>query len=258
MKKIFYFFLIGSILALLVLLGYYYLKSEGIIGDKIVAEGVPNEPNGLEGDKTDVDSNGDSAEDNGEDSGQENDGQTEEEPSYRPDVLSVHLCDRYSDGTFAIRNIKLGMTFRQVVNFELKNVGVYVDNSDYDKSTFEMMSSNEEEGKDMLPVRERALLGNACDILYNFTTDISIEEPAEYPYLESVQFLFTDSKKAADSEKKIEDAFSDCFGKPVVETEGSYSMSTFTGTKERIRMFYEYDEEKKDYNLNYILWETLE
>lgn len=241
-KKVFIFFLIISILGLLVLGGWYYLDEEKNGGDGILVM-LPHFPMGSDDDAT-------SDEQNGTD--------TKEEPVYKTDVYSVHLCDGYSDGTFAIRNIKLGMTFRQVVNFELKNIGVYVDNEDYGKDTFYAMSSNEEQGKDLLPVKERALLGNACEIVYNFSSDITIEEPAEYPYLESVQFHFLEKEGGADPEKKIEDAFSDSFGDPVTEVEGNYYMSVFTGTKDKVSMFYEYNEKTEDYNLRYIIWEKFE
>ena len=66
------------------------------------------------------------------------------------------------------------------------------------------------------------------------------------------------SNSRADPEKEIEDAFSDSFGKPVIETEGEYSVSVFTGTKDKVTMFYEYQEEKENYNLRYILWEKFE
>lgn len=242
-KKVFIFFLIISILGLLVLCGWYYLDKEKNGGDGTMAI-LPHFPMG---------SGDDTASDD-----EQNETDTEKEASYQTDVYSVHLCDGYSDGTFAIRNIKLGMTFRQVVNFELKNIGVYVDNEDYGKDTFYAMSSNEEQGKDLLPVTERALLGNACEIVYNFSSDITIEEPAEYPYLESVQFHFLEKEGGADPERKIEDAFSDSFGDPVTEVEGNYYMSVFTGTKDKVSMFYEYREKTEDYNLRYIIWEKFE
>ena len=56
----------------------------------------------------------------------------------------------------------------------------------------------------------------------------------------------------------IEDAFSDCFGKPVIETEGRYSTATFIGTKEKVTMFYEYIEDKETISLRHILWEKFE
>ena len=242
-KKIFGAFLIISILTLVALGGWYYLKEEQNKGDglNVVL------PNFLMGSQKEDET------DNEEDRAD-----TKEEPSYQSDVYSVHLCDGYSDGTFAIRNIKLGMTFRQVVNFELKNVGVYVENDEYGKDTFYAMSSNEDEGKDLLPVTERALLGNPCEIVYNFTTDITIEEPAEYPYLESVQYLFLEKEGGADPKREIEEAFSDSFGDPVTDVEGNYYMSVFTGTKDKVSMFYEYREKTEDYNLRYIIWEKFE
>lgn len=237
-KKVFGFFMIISILVLAGLGIWYYIEwNESLEHQPAVV--IPNVPS---------DENEEKTEDNSE----------VEEAAYKPDVYSVHLCDGYSDGTFAIRNIKLGMTFRQVVNFELKNIGVYVDNKDYGKDTFYAMTSEDGQGKDLLPVKERALLGNACEIVYNFSSDITIEEPAEYPYLESVQFHFQENKNGADPEKEIEDAFSDSFGKPVIETEGEYSVSVFTGTKDKVTMFYEYLEENENYNLRYILWEKFE
>lgn len=242
-KKVFIFFLIISILGLLVLGGWYYLDQEKNGGGKITAM-LPNFPMGSEEDTASDD--------------EKSETDTEEEPSYKTDVYSVHLCDGYSDGTFAIRNIKLGMTFRQVVNFELKNIGIYVDNEDYGKDTFYAMSSEDNQGKDLLPVKERALLENACEIVYNFSADITIEEPAEYPYLESVQFHFLEKEGGADPERKIEDAFSDSFGDPVTEVEGNYYMSVFTGTKDKVSMFYEYREKTEDYNLRYIIWEKFE
>lgn len=244
-KKVFGFFMIVSTLVLAGLLSWYFWNWEPSTSNQTTA-GIPNVPSDSEnGDKTDTEAS-DKAD------------EQEKEPSYNQDVYSVHLCDRYSDGTFAIRNIKLGMTFRQVVNFELKNIGVYVENDAYDKSTFEAMSSKEGQGKDLLPVTKRALLGNACEIVYNFSNDITIEEPSKYPYLESVQFHFLDTTKGADNDKKIEDAFADCFGKPVIETEGQYSVSTFTGTREKVKMFYEYDQDKEVFHLRYILWEKFE
>ena len=245
MKKFFGFFMIVSIVALVLLVSVYFKRWEPDIFNQ-VTEGIVNVPDDSEN------------ENGGNNSEGSNEVENKEEPAYNQDVYSVHLCDRYSDGTFSIRNIKLGMTFRQVVNFELKNIGVYVDNDAYDKSTFEAMSSKEGQGKDMLPVTKRALLGNACEILYNFSNDITIEEPSEYPYLESVQFSFVDTENGVDKEKKIEDAFSDCFGKPVIETEGKYSTATFTGTKEKVTMFYEYIENKETVSLRHILWEKYE
>lgn len=242
-KKIFGVFLAISILALVILCGWYYLTGEQNKGDGAFAI-FPNFPWGTQNEEKPDDG------DNGTD--------MKDELTYQSDVYSVHLCDGYSDGSFAIRNIKLGMTFRQVVNFELKNVGVYVDNDEYGKDTFYAMSSNEDEGKDLLPVTERAMLGNPCEIVYNFTTDITIEEPAEYPYLESVQYLFFEQEGGADSKREIEAAFSDSFGDPVTEVEGNYYMSVFTGTKDKVSMFYEYSEKTEDYNLRYIIWEKLE
>ena len=247
-KKVFGFFMIVSTLVLAGLLSWYFWNWEPSPLNQLT-EGIPNIP-------SDTETEDEALKDNNE-NGDKIDEQ-EKEPSYNQDVYSVHLCDRYSDGTFAIRNIKLGMTFRQVVNFELKNIGVYVSNDAYDKSTFEAMSSREEQGKDLLPVTQRALLGNACEIVYNFSNDITIEEPSGYPYLESVQFSFVETENGADRDKKIEDAFSDCFGKPVIETEGKYSVSTFTGTKEKVEMFYEYNQEKEAFHLRYILWEKYE
>lgn len=244
-KKIFGFFMIVSIVALVLLVSFYFWKWEPDILNQ-VTEGIENVPSDTEGE------DGDNNSENNDEIGDN------EDSTYNQDVYSVHLCDRYSDGTFAIRNIKLGMTFRQVVNYELKNIGVYVDNDAYDKSSFEAMSSKEEQGKDMLPVTKRALLGNACEILYNFSNDITIEEPSEYPYLESVQFSFIDTGKGVDKEKKIEDAFADCFGKPVIETEGRYSTATFISSKEKITMFYEYIEDKETVSLRHILWEKFE
>ena len=242
-KKVFIFFLIISILGLGFLGGWYhYDKMKNTVNEPVVV--VPN----LSADEENGESDEDEAE-NAEDS---------EEAEYSSDVYSVHLCDGYSDGTFAIRNIKLGMTFRQVVNTELKNIGVYVSNKDYGKDTFYAMASEDGEGKDLLPVTKRALLGNACEIVYNFSADITIEEPSEYPYLESVQFQFVENKDGVDSERKIEAAFQDCFGKPDTEISGGYYVSTFTGTKEEVKMFYEYIEKTETYNLKYILWETLE
>lgn len=234
-KKIFGFFLILSILVLAGLGGfYYYEKQQNLKAEPNVVvpnvQGIPNEEGG-----------GDSDTETGK-------------PTYKQDVYSVHLCDGYADGTFAIRNIKMGMTFRQVVNFELKNIGVYVENSEYGKDSFYAMASGENQGKDLLPVTERALLGNACDIVYNFSSDITIEDPAQYPFLESVQFQFLENKDGADPQKKIEDAFAYCFGKPVIETEGKYSVSTFVGTSDKIEMFYEYSKEKERFNLRYIIW----
>ena len=239
-KKIFGFFMLISILFLAFLGIRYYIKwYDGLeIKPAIVVPNLPSDDN------TENDTSGE--------------GGQIIEPSYKEDVYSVHLCDGYSDGTFAIRNIKLGMTFRQVVNIELKNIGVYVENDAYDKSTFYAMSSKEGQGKDLLPVKERALLGNACEIVYDFSTDITIEEPAAYPYLDSVQFHFMEREGGADTDKKIEAAFAESFGKPVIETEGEYSVSIFTGTKEKVSMFYEYFEEKENFNLRYILWEKLE
>lgn len=238
-KKVFGFFLVISILVLAGLGIWYYIDWNNSL-ETNPAVVIPNVPSAsdedeTEGEKTDI-----------------------EVPVYQQDVYSVHLCDGYSDGTFAIRNIKLGMTFRQVVNYELKNIGVYVDNKDYGKDTFYAFASDEGQGKDLLPVKERALLGNACEIVYNFSADITIPEPEEYPYLESVQFQFLESKDGVDTEREIEDAFSDCFGKPVTKTEGNYYVSTFTGTKEKVMMYYEYSEEKEDYNLKYILWEKFD
>ena len=244
-KKIFGFFMIVSIVALVLLVSFYFWKWEPDILNQ-VTEGIENVPSDTEGE------DGDNNSENNDEIGDN------EDSTYNQDVYSVHLCDRYSDGTFAIRNIKLGMTFRQVVNYELKNIGVYVDNDAYDKSSFEAMSSKEEQGKDMLPVTKRALLGNACEILYNFSNDITIEEPSEYPYLESVQFSFIDTENGVDKEKKIEDAFADCFGKPVIETEGRYSTATFISSKEKITMFYEYIEDKETVSLRHILWEKFE
>ena len=241
-KKVFGFFMIISILVLLGLGVFSYLdwRENAEIKLPVVIPNVPSEP---EGD---------------EENGQTNVGQEAETVTYKQDVYSVHLCDGYSDGTFAIRNIKLGMTFRQVVNFELKNIGVYVDNKEYDKSTFYAMTSEDGQGRDLLPVTERALLGNACEIVYNFSSDITVEEPEEYPYLESVQFHFVEKLKPSDPEKEIEKAFSECFGKPVIETEGSYSVSVFTGTKDKVTMYYGYIEDTEDFNLRYILWEKFE
>ena len=244
-KKLFGFFIFISIAILVCLFGLYYFNREPVMPEPSV-QGIPNVPDNSEDNTTDVeDSNGDNEEKNGE-------------ATYSADVYSVHLCDGYSDGTFSIRNIKLGMTFRQVVNYELKNIGVYVENDAYDKNTFYAMSSEDGQGKDLLPVKERALLGNACEIVYNFSNDITIEEPAEYPYLESVQFHFLKKEGGMDADKKIEKAFSDCFGKPTIETEGEYSVSVFTGAKEKIKMFYEYREDKESFNLRYILWEKFE
>ena len=241
-KKIFMFFLTVSILALLILGGWYYLTLDKRPLSEVV-DGVPNVPQDSIDDEADL--------------GGENGGNVDEETeelSYKPDVYSVHLCDGYSDGSFAIRNIKLGMTLRQVINYELKNIGVYVSDDEYDKDSFYAMTSEEEEGKDMLPVKERALLGNPCEIIYNFTYDITIEDPAEYPYLEEVQFVFAKSKDGADPDKKIEAAFEDCFGEPEVETNENQYVATFYGKKEVVTMFYEYIELKEDYNLKYITW----
>ncbi len=248
-KKVFWFFIFISIAILVCLFGIYYFNREPV-ADTPVIEGIPNVPSGSQNhDQTGSD----------EADKEESDKKEEPtEPTYSADVYSVHLCDGYSDGTFAIRNIKLGMTFRQVVNFELKNIGVYVDNDAYDKSTFYAMSSKEGQGKDLLPVTERALLGNACEIIYNFSGDITIEEPSEYPYLESVQYSFLTKEGGMDADKKIEKAFSDCFGKPTIETEGEYSVSVFTGTKEKVTMYYEYMEDIEAFNLRYILWEKFE
>ena len=238
-KKVFGFFMIVSILALAVAGIWYYVEWSKNLEHKlpIIFPNVPSDSESEPGVEDEEDS---------------------EEATYKTDVYSVHLCDGYSDGTFAIRNIKLGMTFRQVVNHELKNIGVYVDNDEYDKSTFYAMTSKEGQGKDLLPVTERALLGNACEIVYNFSSDITIEEPAVYPYLESVQYTFVEKNKEIDTEKKIEEAFSQSFGKPTIETEGSYSVSTFTGTKEKVTMHYEYNEKTENFNLRYILWEKYE
>ena len=167
-KKVFGFFMIVSALVLAGLLSWYFGNWEPSPIKQTTA-GIPNVPSDTE----------DVADKENSDNTDKKDEQ-EKELSYNQDVYSVHLCDRYSDGTFAIRNIKLGMTFRQVVNYELKNIGVYVDNDAYDKSSFEAMSSKEGQGKDMLPVTKRALLGNACEILYNFSNDITIEEPTKY------------------------------------------------------------------------------
>lgn len=239
-KKVFGFFLTISILVLIGLGVFYYIDWNNSLDNEPVIV-IPNLPSD--------DSDGEDADNTAGD---------EKEPSYQQDVYSVHLCDRYTDGTFAIRNIKLGMTFRQVVNYELKNIGVYADNKDYGKDTFYTMTSEDGQGKDLLPVKERALLGNACDIVYNFSADISIEEPEEYPYLEAVQFQFAENKNGVDGEKEIEAAFTDCFGKPETETAGNNYVSTFTGTKEKVTMYYEYLEDIKSYNLRYILWEKLE
>ena len=240
-KKVFGFFMIVSILFLAGLGVWYYLdwRENAEIKPPIVILNVPT-------DSEDEKENGNNA------------GQEAETATYKQDVHSVHLCDGYSDGTFAIRNIKLGMTFRQVVNYELKNIGVYVENKEYDKSTFYAMTSEDGQGRDLLPVTERALLGNACEIVYNFSADITVEEPEEYPYLESVQIHFVEKSKPSDPEKEIEKAFTTCFGKPVVETEGSYYVSVFTGTKEKLSMYYEYIEMEEDFNLRYILWEMFE
>lgn len=240
-KKFFIFFLSISILTLLVLGGWYYLNGEKTKEN----EPVVILPDFLMGSQDE------------EESGEEKK-DSDQESTYKTDVYSVHLCDGYSDGTFAIRNIKLGMTFRQVVNFELKNIGVYVENDEYGKDTFYAMSSEDGQGKDLLPVTERALLGNPCEIIYNFTTDITIEEPEKYPYLESVQFLFLDKDGGADPKREVEAAFSQSFGKPVAEVEGNYYMSVFTGTKDKVSMFYEYKEKTQDYNLRYIIWEKSE
>lgn len=240
-KKIFVFFLIISILVLAGLGGFFYYDSQSNSKEELNVPGISNEENNQDANtNTDADTDADTT-----------------EPVYKEDVYSVHLCDGYTDGTFAIRNIKLGMTFRQVINIELKNIGVYVENSAYDKDTFYAMASNENQGKDLLPVKERALLGNACDIVYNFSSDITIEEPEEYPYLESVQFQFANVKDGVDTDKEIEDAFSDCFGKPVLETEGKYSVSTFVGTKDKVQMFYEYVEDNEKYSLKYIIWQKI-
>lgn len=248
-KKLFWYFIFISIAILACLFGLYYFNREPVV-DIPSVEGVPNVP-------TDSENNSEADVNGGNDSNSDDSKETDE-PAYSADVYSVHLCDGYSDGTFAIRNIKLGMTFRQVVNHELKNIGVYVENDAYDKSTFYAMSSKENQGKDLLPVKERALLGNACEIVYNFTNDITIEEPSEYPYLESVQFHFLQKEGGMDADKKIEKAFADCFGKPTIETEGAYSVSVFTGTKEKVTMYYEYIEENEGFNLRYILWEMFE
>ena len=244
-KKIFMFFLIISILALLFLGGWYYLTlNKRPVTESV--EGVPNVPED------------ENAGENGEDTiDGENTPDTEEdgeEPAFKSDVYSVHLCDGYSDGSFAIRNIKLGMTVRQVIDYEMKNVGVYVKDSDYDKDAFQAMMSDEEEGRDLLPIKERALLGNACEIIYNFTYDITFDNPAEYPYLEEVQFVFAKNKNGVDPDKKIEEAFEDCFGEPDVETNDNQYVATFYGKKEEVTMFYEYSELKDDYNLKYITW----
>ena len=235
-RKIFCGFLILSILTLLGLSGWYYLERQQNlkIEPNVVIPNIQGIPN--------------------EEPEKEPEGE-KKEPTYKPDVYSVHLCDRYEDGTFSIRNIKLGMTFREVVNIELKNIGVYVENSEYGKDSFYAMASKDNQGKDLLPVRERALLGNACDIVYNFSTDITVENPDKYPFLDSVQFQFTSYNENADKQKKIEDAFSYCFGKPVIEIEGKYSVSTFTGPNDKIQMFYEYFEGSESFNLRYIIWE---
>lgn len=240
-KKVFIFFLVISILVLAGLGGWYYIdRGKNLVNEPVIV--IPDFA-------TDSEEN---ADDNQSEPG---DG---EEPAYKSDVYSVHLCDGYSDGTFAIRNIKLDMTFRQVINYELKNIGVHVSDKDYGKDTFYAMASEDGQGKDLLPVTERALLGNACEIVYNFSADITIEEPAEYPYLESVQFQFLKSKDGADPDRKIEDAFADCFGKPETEIQGEYYISTFTGTKDVVTMYYEYKEKNENYNLKYIIWEKLE
>ena len=107
-KKLFGFFMIVSIVALALLVSVYFKRWEPDIFNQ-VTEGIVNVPTD---DETENEDN------NSENS---NESEKKEEPVYNQDVYSVHLCDRYSDGTFSIRNIKLGMTFRQVVNFELKN-----------------------------------------------------------------------------------------------------------------------------------------
>ena len=91
-KKIFGFFMIVSILVLGGLLSWYFWKWEPSNLNQIV-EGIPNVPENPEGEN--------------ENNSSENGNATEEnEPySYSQDVYSVHLCDRYTDGTFAIRNI---------------------------------------------------------------------------------------------------------------------------------------------------------
>ncbi len=256
-KKIFRFFLVISILALVFLGGYYYLSQnremvkeipilndvfpmeDVIVGTENVGGNAENPvvvvPQLPEGDDVAV-----------------------EEATYKSDVLSVHVCDGYSDGSFAIRNIRMDMTFRQVVNIELKNIGVYVSDKDYGKGTFYCMASDDEQGKDLLPVLERAILGNPCEIVYDFSADITIEDPVEVPYLEGVQYQFIEGKENVDAERKIEDAFADCFGKPVTEVENGYYISTFTAPEEVVTMYYEYSEKKKEYNLKYIVWEKIE
>ena len=93
-KKVFGFFMIVSILALAVLLSWYFKNWEPSLIKQDVA-GIPNVPSDPETDTEDGDTGK----------------QQNQEISYNQDVYSVHLCDRYSDGTFAIRNIKLGMNF---------------------------------------------------------------------------------------------------------------------------------------------------
>ncbi len=249
-KKIFVFFLGASILTLIVLCGYYYLSTnrESIQEIPILGDAFPME---------DVLENIGTMSGNGQ-LEEIDDTQNLEKPTYKGDVMSVHVCDGYSDGSFSIRNIRMDMTFRQVVNTELKNIGVYVSDNEYGRDTFYCMSSNDNQGKDLLPVLERAILGYACEIIYNFSADITIEDPEEYPYLEGVQYQFIQGYENVDPEKKIESAFTTSFGKPTTKTENEYYMSLFTAPKETITMYYEYKEEDSDYNLRYILWEKIE
>ena len=232
-KKVYGFFLIVSILVLVGLGGFYYLSThrESVKKIPILKDAFPVE---------------DAINENSDSTGNVNNSAVvvipelpegideTEDATYKTDVNSVHICDKYTDGSYAIRNIRLGMTFRQVVNIELKNIGVYVSDKDYEKGTFYCMSSDDGQGKDLLPVLERALLGNACEIVYNFSADVSIEDGEEVPYLEGVQYQFIEGDEKVDGDREIEKAFSDCLGKPETEVENGYYKAIFTAPEEVI------------------------
>lgn len=246
-KKVFIFFVTTSVLILGVLCGIYFLSSHReavqkipVLKDAFPLEEIENE------------------EDNSSNKTDSTDEKTEEdkveEASYKEDVYSVHVCDKYTDGSFSVRNIRLGMTFRQVVDTELKNIGVYVENDAYKKGTFATMSSEDGQGQDLLPVLERAVLGNACEIIYDFTADVSIEEGEKVPYLEKVQYQFV-GQDNVDEKRQVEKAFEDCFGEAEKLTKNGYYQVNFETEKERLTIYYSHESKKDIYSLKYIIWE---
>lgn len=252
-KKVFLFFITISLLALGILSGIYFVSLHPekvqkipVLKDAFPLEKVvdkPENPDDSEKDQLLQETEDDKTEE-----------EAEQKPEYQEDVYSVHVCDKYTDGSLSVRNIRLGMTFRQVVDTELKNIGVYVGNDAYEKGTFATMASEDGQGQDLLPVLNRAVLGNACEIIYDFSADISLENGEKVPYLERVQYQFLEEKNV-DSDKAVEKAFTDCFGKAETVTEKGYYQVIFEAPKETLTIYYSHDEKTGIYNLKYIIWE---